>query len=437
MFAAEEVLVVRHLSSYFVLGIGISFCMAAAVLYSSTRAIGSKVGTKPNRSFNVRIAVITPSQYRAYYVQPLLRDLARIFPGMVLLVGEFPGFLPTCRDSFGVKVLPGMRNFVNEGEVYFRWLPLSLIGELRRARPDIMILGQFSMWTFYAVLYKLFHRCRILFLWDGTVPSCAYTHSPLRLLWRRMLGRFVDAAISNTHEGVQYLSEVIHIPRSKIRHGIHLVADLDSLCCECRTEKSAEPPARRPVFLYVGSLSKRKGVRFLLEAVKELKQQGRTGFSVILVGEGEQQQLRSTISGELEQIVQIIGPVSYTQLGRYYRNCDAFILPCREDVWGMVVSEAMVFGKAILCSKYANAKELVQHEVNGFIFDPLSPTELSSYMAQIIDNPHLCTQFGHVSRTIVSRYTPASAAALLAEVIAELLPFASDGAYARGASFGQ
>ena len=402
--------------------ISIWLSLAAAVLLKRNRTIRNRVAPRPNRASNARVAIVTSSTHRAYYVQPVIREFAKIFPRTVLFAGKFPGFLPNCQNAFEVNELPGMRNFVADGEICFRWLPLSFIKELYRARPDVIILGQFTLWTFYAGLYKLFHGCRILFMWDGTAPACAYTHSPLRLLWRRMLGRLVDAAISNTHEGVEYLRQIIHISRSKIRHGIYLVADVDSLCCEWPVDEVFESPGPRPVFLYVGSLSKRKGVRFLVEAVKKLKEQELTNFSVILVGEGPQQELRQATSGDLESIVHIVGAVKYSQLGKYYHNCDVFILPCLEDVWGMVVSEAMVFGKAILCSKYANAKELVQHGVNGLIFDPLNPTELASYMAQIIRNPHLSTQFGRASHAIVSKYTPATAATFIAGVVTELLP---------------
>jgi glycosyltransferase involved in cell wall biosynthesis len=313
-----------------------------------------------------------------------------------------------------------MRN-LGAGKSSFRWLPVSLVKELYRTRPEVIIIGQFTLWMFYAVLYKLFRGCRILFLWDGTAPSCAYIHSPLRLFWRRTLARFVDAAISNTHEGVEYLNLVIHIPRSKLKQGIHLVADADSLSCECRANEVIQSHSPHPVFLYVGSLSKRKGVRFLVEAAKKLKEQGLTNFSVILVGEGPQEELRRSLSEGLDPIVHVVGEVKYSQLGKYYRACDVFVLPCLEDVWGMVVPEAMAFGKAILCSKYANAKELVRHGVNGFIFDPLCPDELTSYMAQIICNSHLSVQFGHASRAAISKYTPSTAAALISGVVTELV----------------
>jgi glycosyltransferase involved in cell wall biosynthesis len=367
--------------------------------------------------FNSRVALVSPTLVRSDYVQPLLRELARLFPGMLLLCGEFPGFLPTCCHSFEVKKLPGMRTFGRDDKVKFRWLPFSVFRELRRTRVHIVLLGQFTMWTFYIALYKALYGCRIFFLWDGTVPSCASIDSPLRLFWRRMLARSIDAAISNTHEGVDYLSHVIHIPRSKIRQSIYLVADVDSLCCECKNDSPPLPYNGRPVFLYVGSLSQRKGVQVLLRAVAQLVQSDVHDFSVMVVGDGNQDYLRRSMSSESEPHIQIVGPVKYTELGKFYENCDAFILPSREDVWGMVVSEAMAFGKAILCSKYANAKEVVKHGVNGFIFDPLHPTELSSYMLEIIRNRWLVEQFGTASRVLAEQYTPVRAARSIAEVL--------------------
>jgi glycosyltransferase involved in cell wall biosynthesis len=367
--------------------------------------------------FEAQVAYVVPSLFRAYYVQPLLRELAKFFPSTILLTAQFPGFLPTCRQSFKVKELPGMHVFGEDEKTKFRWLPFSLFGELRRARPDIVVVGQFTIWTFYVAVYKAIHACRVVFLWDGTVPSCASTNSPLRLLWRRMLARFVDAAISNTHEGVEYLSDVIHIPRSKIQQSIHLVADVESLCCEWNGDKPVLPSNGGPVFLFVGSLSPRKGVSFLLDAATQLVRSGVHNFSVVVVGEGDERHFRSLMSPEIERQIHIVGPVNYTELGKYYKNCDAFILPSREDVWGMVVSEAMAFGKAILCSKYANAKESIVHGVNGFIFDPLDPAELTSYMLQIIRTPGLVEQFGQASRVFAEPHTPVNAALTISGVL--------------------
>jgi hypothetical protein len=43
-------------------------------------------------------------------------------------------------------------------------------------------------------------------------------------------------------------------------------------------------------------------------------------------------------------------------------------------------------------------------------------------MIQIIRNPRLCTEFGRASSAIISKYTPTTAAALVADAVTELLP---------------
>jgi glycosyltransferase involved in cell wall biosynthesis len=56
-----------------------------------------------------------------------------------------------------------------------------------------------------------------------------------------------------------------------------------------------------------------------------------------------------------------------------HRSADALIFPTLEDVWGLVVNEAMLCGVPVLCSKYAGcATELVPAES---IFDPQNAVE--------------------------------------------------------------
>ena len=59
-------------------------------------------------------------------------------------------------------------------------------------------------------------------------------------------------------------------------------------------------------------------------------------------------------------------------LKRYYIAADAFVLPTREDIWGLVVNEAMAFGLGVVTTDRCNAGlELIQNGKNGF----LVPTE--------------------------------------------------------------
>lgn len=82
----------------------------------------------------------------------------------------------------------------------------------------------------------------------------------------------------------------------------------------------------------------------------------------------------------------------------------------------MVVPEAMVFAKPILCSKGAAACELIAEGENGYIFDPHDPSCLAEAMRRFLDNPDLIKSMGERSRELIAQKTPETAAQAYVEV---------------------
>ena len=47
---------------------------------------------------------------------------------------------------------------------------------------------------------------------------------------------------------------------------------------------------------------------------------------------------------------------------------DAFVLPTREDIWGLVINEAMAYGLPVVTTDRCNAGlELIKNNVNGYV----------------------------------------------------------------------
>jgi glycosyltransferase involved in cell wall biosynthesis len=70
-------------------------------------------------------------------------------------------------------------------------------------------------------------------------------------------------------------------------------------------------------------------------------------------------------------------------LNEIYRAADVFVFPTLEDVWGLVVNEAMWTGTPVLCSQYAGCAPELLPESN--IFDPMSPESFDAALAKIFD----------------------------------------------------
>lgn len=60
---------------------------------------------------------------------------------------------------------------------------------------------------------------------------------------------------------------------------------------------------------------------------------------------------------------------------KFYTNIDYLVLPSKNEAFGLVVLEAMSFGKPVLVSQTAGSREIVTHN-NGFIFNRNSFSDL-------------------------------------------------------------
>jgi glycosyltransferase involved in cell wall biosynthesis len=370
-----------------------------------------------------RIAWLLPSMKGGFYWQPLFREFTSLFPKTLILTGCWPGFLPGLEDVLRVRQLRGIRFVTLEqrGEGYssgFTWASPSILWHLIRFRPRVIFVIGFNFWTLYVLALKALMGWRVILLWEGISPTIAYLDAPFRLTARRMMARNFDATITNTQEAMDYLRDVIRIPISKLLRHPYEVAELSTMRSG-RNVRNSNKVDSSLKFLYVGQLIRRKGIHLLLRACELLVQRGLDSFSVAVVGEGEEgEELRKESARlGLEARVHWVGAINYRDLGVCYQDCDAFVLPTLEDTWALVVLEAMVAGKPVLCSKFAGAKELVHHGVNGYLFDPGNPAELADCMEHLVREPRLLAQFGQRSKEIIAPFTPQRAAEVLATCI--------------------
>jgi glycosyltransferase involved in cell wall biosynthesis len=387
---------------------------------------------------DIRVAWLFPSLARAYYWQPVFKEFAARCPNTAVFTCIWPGFAPGFENSFEVHTLPGLgyvdlKKKLPDSRRGFIWTPLSIVKKLAAFHPDVVFSSGFSGWTVCALLIKLVVRTRVIIYWEGCSAQ-SVGNSKLKTMLRRWVARFADAAVSNGDEGTSYLRDVIGIPQEKLLCHPCQVPDLsllDPVAGEV-SQPASLASAKRPVFLYVGSLIPRKGWRYLIDAAGILVRRGTKEFSVLFAGAGEQEEeMRDAIRDQgLDGIVHQVGGVAYQNLGSYYRSADVFVSPTRADTWGVAVLEAMAFGKPVLCSKFAGSRQLVTHGETGFIFDPFDTLQLASYMARFIQDQGLAERMGARSHEKMAPFTPARAADVLATLAVQTTQRRCDSSHA-------
>jgi len=377
----------------------------------------------------LRVAWLVPEVELGAYWQPVLREFTKVFKNTVFYTGRvWSGFDPTMPGASAIKLV-GQTKFVETEKIEtgydrgFIVVSPSIIGYLLEFRPQVVFPQAFSLWTVIVALLKPLMRWRIALIYDGSSPNTDFRDSSFRTFVRRILVRFADAFVSNSNAGKKYLMEVLNVPEEKIFTRTYLVPDAGALLKRLAQTQPPSLQLKPPIFLYVGRITARKGIKTLLEACAILKSQGYVDYSLLIVGKGDQrEELEAFIKErDFEEQVMWGGWVEYGNLGSYFQQADVFVFPTFEDVWGMVVPEAMVFGKPVLCSNGAASCELIVSGDNGYIFDPNSAKELADKMQIFIDHPDLIESMGERSRQMISQKTPETAAKAYVEVTSFLM----------------
>lgn len=171
------------------------------------------------------------------------------------------------------------------------------------------------------------------------------------------------------------------------------------------------------VCLYVGQFIERKNVTQLIMAVGAMK--SRHKIQLILMGYGPLQRSYEALAKTLHVNLLIVPHGEVEVLTKIYTASDIFILPSKEETWGLVVNEAMASGLPVLVSnKVGSVSDLVEVGKNGFIFSPNSPAQLSFLIESLLNNPGILETMSRESLRIIENKSPLEASKSFARAIA-------------------
>lgn len=374
----------------------------------------------------LRVAWLFPSLARAFYWHPVLAELAKIYPEMIVFTGAWPGFAKHCERAFIVEEIGKYKflSFSKSSSGYDRGIilpSLKIVPRLLQFEAQVIVTVAFSLWTLIAVILKPWAKWKIVIFFEGDSPTVGGTKSGLRKFMRCAIAKFTSAFVTNSQAGKFYLVQQLAIGEDKIFVRPTEVPDPSIAICPEQGQPILPDLSynNRPIFIFIGQLIKRKGISYLLDACNLLNQNGHKEWNLMIVGDGPNRvELEAhTRAMGLEDLVHWVGWIRNENLGRYLRFSDVFVFPTLEDTWGVAVLEAMLFDKPILCSDKAGAVELIEHGSNGFVFDPRRPEVLAELMQIFIDSPERIISMGKHSGESIRSYTPTASANYLADVI--------------------
>lgn len=265
----------------------------------------------------------------------------------------------------------------NDIDTRYVHIPSSIGKILNKLHPNIIIAWEYNLAAIEALIWSKKNDCRFIHLTDGTLYSERNINT-IQKITRKIIIQNCNAAIASSTKAREKLISW-GLDSKKIATS-YLTFDLSKIE---KKQKDLEGDEGR--VLYVGSMVKRKGLDLLIESLPYIT----TNYQLRIVGSGSKCEM-----DKLEQLANRLGVKDNIcfcgykdgdELFEEYNKARVFVLPTREDCYGLVLVEALCFDVPIVASKYADgAYDIVKNEKNGFIVDPYNSSQMGKSINKIL-----------------------------------------------------
>lgn len=144
--------------------------------------------------------------------------------------------------------------------------------------------------------------------------------------------------------------------------------------------------------LYVGRMSIRKGIPYLLEALATLRL---PNFELVLIGELAPEV--KTFLAHYADRFRYLGPKPRADLYRYYSQASVFVLASVEEGLAVVQAQAMACGLPVIATTNTGAEDLFTDGVEGFIVPIRSPEAIREKVLYLYQNQSLQDQMSQAA----------------------------------------
>lgn len=136
----------------------------------------------------------------------------------------------------------------------------------------------------------------------------------------------------------------------------------------------------------VARLEKEKGIEYLLQALKIVKE-FIPFVRLIVVGEGSERKklIWLTERLELKEMVQWVG--RQRSIEKWYHYFDAYVLPSvKRESFGITLVEAMSSGIPVVASRIGGTSEIITHQLTGLLAKPGDSRDLADQLLWLFNN---------------------------------------------------
>jgi len=184
------------------------------------------------------------------------------------------------------------------------------------------------------------------------------------------------------------------VPYTKIRLAPYGV-DLDAFHpCARRNERAFN-------VLFVGGISARKGIRYLLEAFQQLDCEYK---QLVLVGSVSLECETMISESRKNPQISVLGHLPYERLKEIMSTSHVMVLPSVEDGFGLVQAQAMACACPVIASRNTGAQDLFTDGKEGFIVPIQNSEAIADRLQVLADNVNLRSRMGDAAMERVKSF---------------------------------
>ncbi|MDX6488332.1 MAG: hypothetical protein QOK13_947 [Gaiellaceae bacterium] len=307
---------------------------------------------------------------------------------------------------FDWEVLPG-----RDLSVGGKWLVLNadVRRRLRRARPDVVILGGWNQPAFWSAV--TLRRPTLVWV-ESTARDERRGRGPAELAKRTLVRRAAGFLVPGK-AAAEYVRS-LGAPEDRIAIAPNAADTSIFLASQGLSGSEPQSPGKRCVFICVSRFSREKGVDILVRAMEGVDAQ------LLVVGDGPDDGLVRSLA---PSNVSFAGPVPRDELQALYAQSDAFVMPSRSETWGMAMQEAAAVGLPLIATDAPGAAhDLIEDGVNGYRVPVEDVGALHDALVKAAADPAWRERARMRTLELARGYTPEAWARAVANLAVKILP---------------
>ncbi len=183
---------------------------------------------------------------------------------------------------------------------------------------------------------------------------------------------------------------------------IPLAYEIVEFTSKTRTELDLEED--KFYVISVGRLIKRKGYKYLVEAMSLIENED---ICCLIVSEGPE---REKLEKQIEKLgltdrVRLLGYLdTEEEKFQYLNEADLYVMSSLHEGFGIVLQEAMQVGLPIVATNNGGQVDLVKEGANGLLVDPMKPVQLAKAILKMYNNTELRKKFSKYNLSFVKKF---------------------------------